>query len=121
MDVDKSIMQLQETLDNIADAIINQNKLRAFEIKGVIGNLGILRQYLSEKQPDQPPQCKIDYSNHPCVLCGKEGCCDSKCPPPQMIHVDVIKDELKEIFVFDAFISKTIEEMQEKQRERDNS
>lgn len=24
-----------------------------------------------------------DYSNHPCVLCGKEGRCDCECPDEQ--------------------------------------
>ena len=38
-----------------------------------------------QKQPttavkSEPSDITPDYSNHPCVLCGKEGNCDSKCP-----------------------------------------
>ena len=56
VDVDKSIGQLQESLDNISDAIANRNRIRALQIKGVIGNLGILRQYLCRIAGQEEPK-----------------------------------------------------------------
>ena len=80
MNIDKSIRQLQESLDNIADAIVNQNKIRAFEIKGIVGNLGILREYLcrtaEQGEPKPLPTTKVKTSppatpkGEICLTCG---------------------------------------------------
>jgi len=86
MNIDVSIQQLQEQLDSIADGVFNANAIRAREIKGVIGNLGILREHLSRNsdQRDVQKPADIDYipvleaelkkwtSNQPPVICGEK-------------------------------------------------